>query len=127
MKLIKDNRGMTLVETIIGVALLAIASVMLVRGFVTTANIVNRATTYKLTSAEATATIELQEVEAGNKIIEENEYSHSSGVIQVTYGPSNAKLNVDGEYIVCTDNDTGLTYKEFLSGNYDVIDPEETS
>ncbi len=118
---------MSLVETIIGVALLAIASVMLVRGFVTTANIVNSATTYKLTSAEAAATIELQEVETDNTKIEDSEYTHTSGAIQITYGPSNAKLNVDGEYIMCVDEDTGLTYKEFLAGNFDVIDPEETT
>ena len=60
MNTLKNNKGVTLVEIIVGVVIFALASISLVMGFVSSANIITRATFYKNASASASSSIELQ-------------------------------------------------------------------
>lgn len=123
MKTLKSNKGMTLVETIIGVALLAIASIMLVNGFVTTANIVTRATEYKIASADAAGAIELQEkTEDQNNLTLTNK---SNSTIKFNITETATEVTINGGYINCLESETGLTYQEFISNNFDsFVDPD---
>ena len=61
MKALKNKKGMTLVEMIIGILLLAIAGIMLAQSFASCANIINRATLYRNASDATSSSIELQE------------------------------------------------------------------
>lgn len=120
-----DNKGMTLVEMIIGIVLLAIASIMLVNGFVAAARMVERAALYKNASATSSSVIELQndaEVSSvdGNVDIK---LSRNGGNITVKGKKSNGQAiaySIAGEYIAGADEGaSSLVYREFLPGSFD--------
>lgn len=126
MKTLKNNKGFTLVEIIIGVLLLAIASIMLVQGFVSTANIVNRATLYKNSSAAASSSVELQEEQDSKDTSIDIALSSQDSTITIKGKRSNGgtvQVQSDGELFIGTDNgDSELSYREYVPGVYDVLD-----
>ncbi len=126
IKTLSDNKGFSLVEVIIGIALLAIASIMLIQGFVTTANIVNRATLYKNASAVVSSTVELQEKQETVDANVEAALSSQESSITIKGKRSNGltvQVETDGEIFVGTDEgDSELEYREFVPGVYDTLD-----
>lgn len=126
MKTLNNNKGFTLVEMIIGILLLAIASVMLIQGFVTTANIVNRATLYKNASAAASSSVELQErQEAASADVDIDLSSQESSITIKGTRANGASVQVEssGEIFIGTDEgDSELQYREYVPGVYDVLD-----
>lgn len=126
MKTLKNNKGFTLVEIIIGVLLLAIASIMLVQGFVSTANIVNRATLYKNSSAAASSSVELQEKQDSKDTSIDIALSSQDSTITIKGRKSNGgtvQVQSNGELFIGTDNgDSELSYREYVPGVYDVLD-----
>lgn len=123
-----NNKGFTLVEIIIGILLLAIASVMLVQGFVSTANIVNRATLYKNSSAAASSSVELQEKQTSADDSVDIALSSQESTITIRGSRANGtpiQVQSNGEIFTGTDNgDSELTYREYVPGVYDVLDIE---
>ena len=120
-----DNKGMTLVEMIIGIVLLSIASIMLVNGFVSAAKMMDRATLYKNASATSSSSIELQtdeDISSSDSNVK-IKLERNDGTIQVKGKKSNGQeisYNVAGEYLVSVDNgNSSLSYREFLPGSFD--------
>lgn len=131
---IKNNKGETLVEIIIGVLLLAIASVCLVSGFVTTANIVQRADLMKNSSAAVSSSLELKNTQAEKNTYDvnfDNLDVETPSVLQRNVKISGRKSNgthfniaVSGDLITAKQGEkTGITYREFVPGIYDVNTP----
>lgn len=131
MKLL-NNKGMTLVEVIIGTVLLAIAGIMLASSFSATASLINKATLYKNISSAAASTVELEEVQECKDervTIELNDYNESTGSKTVTvecekYNSAGGKItdldfDIDGSYIIASESDkSNLKYREFLPTNF---------
>lgn len=133
MKALKNKKGMTLVEMIIGILLLAIAGIMLAQSFASCANIINRATLYRNASDATSSSIELQE-EQGSKdanVSVDLRTDTSVKTIRIVGKKKNGTTinkTVNGELIVGSDTGkSSLTYREFLPGTFDfVINAEET-
>lgn len=133
MKALKNKKGMTLVEMIIGIMLLAIAGIMLAQSFASCANIINRATLYRNASDATSSSIELQE-EQGSKdanVSVDLRTDTSVKTIRIVGKKKNGTTinkTVNGELIVGSDpGKSSLTYREFLPGTFDfVINAEET-
>ncbi|MDO4833323.1 MAG: type II secretion system protein [Clostridia bacterium] len=133
MKALKNKKGMTLVEMIIGIMLLAIAGIMLAQSFASCANIINRATLYRNASDATSSSIELQE-EQGSKdanVSVDLRTDTSVKTIRIVGKKKNGTTinkTVNGELIVGSDTGkSSLTYREFLPGTFDfVINAEET-
>lgn len=137
-----NNKGMTLVEMIIGTALLAIAGIMLVSSFTASTRIINRATIFKNVSSAAASSIELEEVQACKDeryAIELNDYNASSQAKKITvkcekFNASGNKIedinfDIDGSYIIASESDdTNLKYREYLPTNFTfVVDADPVS
>lgn len=125
MNTLKNNKGITLVEIIVGVAIFAIASVALVQGFVSSANIINRATLYKNASAAASSAVELQDTEdvSSPDSSVSVELVTSSGTLKIkgTRGDNGESVTatVEGSLYSGVDKGTGksqINYKEFVPG-----------
>lgn len=132
-EILNNKKGMTLVEMIIGIALLAIAGIMLVQSFASCANIINRATLYRNASDATSSSIELQEKQVSrdsNVSVDLQTDSNVKSIKIVGKKKNGATINktVNGELIVGTDNGKSeLTYREFLPGTFEfVINAEET-
>lgn len=133
MKALKNKKGMTLVEMIIGIMLLAIAGIMLAQSFASCANIINRATLYRNASDATSSSIELQEEQNSKdaNVSVDLRTDTSVKTIRIVGKKKNgATINktVNGELIVGSDTGkSSLTYREFLPGTFDfVINAEET-
>lgn len=133
MKALKNKKGMTLVEMIIGIMLLAIAGIMLAQSFASCANIINRATLYRNASDATSSSIELQEEQNSKdaNVSVDLRTDTSVKTIRIVGKKKNgATINktVNGELIVSSDTGkSSLTYREFLPGTFDfVINAEET-
>ena len=126
-----NNKGMTLVELIVGVVLLAICSLMLMRGFSTSANLVKKASVLKNASTLAANTVELQTVQTSPYDLVEVELDNTlnaSGKTTVTIKAKKTKpgtvskdlsCTVEGMYIVAKETKgTNLKYKEFLPNDF---------
>ncbi len=124
MKTLKNNKGVTLVEIIVGVAIFAIAAVALVQGFVSSANIINRATLYKNASAATSSTVELQEVQESEDTAVDVDLAKGSATITIKGVNSkghSVQIQSSGEIFTGTDTgDSELKYKEFVPGSYDL-------
>ena len=108
-----NNKGMTLVEMIIGIALMAIAGIMLVTCFSSSAKIVNKATQFKLASASAAEAIELQSEDDGAV------FSGKTDKVTFKVGTDQKEYTAEGEFLTSTADDVGLTYTEFLTGSFE--------
>ena len=138
----KNNKGMTLVEMIIGILLLGIISLMFARSFSSMANIVNRATMYKNASSIATTAIELQDDSYANSISKDSNINivfsknadqdsedTSKKTVKVFYKDKNApegsaleSFSIKGDLLSAVDDgSTNLNYKEFVPGNYFIV------
>ncbi len=133
MKALNNKKGMTLVEMIIGITLLAIAGIMLVQSFASCANIINRATLYKNASDATSSSIELQEKQESRDSDVSVDLSTDTSVktIRIVGKKQNGTAinkTVNGELMVSTDTGKSkLTYREFLPGTFEfVINAEET-
>lgn len=100
-----DNKGMTLVDTIVGFALLAICATMLAIGFSTCARLINEANTFKVESARVSTEVE---VESYNH---ENDTNKHEGSVVVD---KNRNISVDGVFYKSKDPKTGLNYTLFV-------------
>ena len=94
-----DKHGMTLVETIIGFALLAIASIMLLTGFMTSAALIKEANDYKISSERVATVIDVEDT-----------VMKKTDEIIITAGGA----QVQGQYYSYTDEETNLQYKAFV-------------
>ncbi len=133
MKALKNKKGMTLVEMIIGILLLAIAGIMLAQSFASCANIINRATLYRNASDATSSSIELQEEQDSKDANVSVDLSTDTSVktIRIVGKKKNGTTinkTINGELIVGSDTGkSSLTYREFLPGTFDfVINAEET-
>ena len=133
MKALKNKKGMTLVEMIIGIMLLAIAGIMLAQSFASCANIINRATLYRNASDATSSSIELQEKQNSkySNVSVDLRTDTSVETIRIVGKKKNGTTinkTVNGELIVGSDTGkSSLTYREFLPGTFDfVINAEET-
>ena len=118
---VKNNKGETLVEIIVGVLLLAIASVSLVKGFVATAKIVNRADLLKNASAASSSSLELKDSYDVNfdEVNVDKVESKQRNVKISGRKPDGAHFNISvaGDLITAKEQgQTGLTYREFVPG-----------
>lgn len=107
---ITNKAGMTLVEMIIGIALLSIAGMMLATCFGSTTKIVNQATLYKNESSAGAAAIELQSEEDGAVF--------SGKTDKVVFEINNKSYTAQGELVSYSSDKTGLHYSEFLTGAF---------
>lgn len=110
--MIKNNKsGMTLVEIVIAMAILAICGVALVSSFTTSFRILNRATMYKNESAASSEAIELSTTDS---------IQSSSNTITFKISGISEEQTVKGDLIKnvtsVTSQETGLVYTEFISG-----------
>jgi len=96
---LSDKHGMTLVETVIGFALLAIASIMLLTGFMTAGALIKEANDYKISSARVATVID----------VEDTTMQKSENTSIAVGGTS-----VQGQYYFYEDEDTHLKYKAFV-------------
>lgn len=128
MKTLKNNKGVTLVEIIVGVAIFAIASIALVQGFVSTANIVNRATLYKNASAAASSSVELQEEQASVDKSVDIALSSQAKSITITGKRADGRTitaTIDGEIFSGKDDGASeINYREFVPGANAFLDIE---
>lgn len=117
-----DNKGMTLVEMILSILILGIASVMLVESFVSSMKIVNRATLYKNASSAVSSSIELDSEQTSKDAAVKTKITHTSAQsnpVKLTIN-GGSSVEVKGEYIECADigGSTKLKYHEYLPSNY---------
>lgn len=125
MKVLSNNKGMTLVELILAAIILAMSGIMLASTFSSAMRILNRATLYKNVSATAAETVELA---AEQEPVENFTYDVGSqeknGTLTITYRKDNADgtTTMNGQYYLATvqqgGTNVGLTYKEFLPSNF---------
>lgn len=131
MKTLNNKKGMTLVEMIIGIMLLAIAGVMLAQSFAAAARIATRATLYKNVSSTAASTVELEEAQTPKNSDYTVEMDHKNGNLTVTYKKdgTTATIPMKGQYVVSNAESSsfnaGLTYREFLPSNFSFEVPAE--
>lgn len=102
---LSEKKGMTLVETIIGVVLLAIASIMLLTGIMTSVALINEANAFKTSSARVAT---LVDVEDTDEDIQKTELPSDTANNVVINGQS-----VSGRYYYYTDTSTGIRYTVF--------------
>lgn len=129
MKTLKNNKGVTLVEIIVGVLIFAIASITLVQGFVTSANIINRATLYKNASAAASSSVELQEAQPSSDSDVNVALQSTSGNLKISGVRDNTgrtvTTTVEGSMVVGVDNgNSKIRYREFVPGDRAFLDIE---
>lgn len=126
-----NNKGMTLVEMVLAILILGIAGIMLVESFVSSMNIINRATLLKNASTAASNSVELQNVQTSPdkdvKIAWDNTLNkngESKIKIKATATKENAnsrdiECEIVGTYIVAHEtNGTNLRYREFLPNDF---------
>lgn len=129
MKTLKNNKGVTLVEIIVGVLIFAIASITLVQGFVTSANIINRATLYKNASAAASSSVELQEAQPSSDSNVNVALQSTSDNLKISGVRDNTgrtvTTTVEGSMVVGVDNgNSKIRYREFVPGDRAFLDIE---
>lgn len=121
-----NNKGMTLVEMIISIVILGMAATMLVQSFVSSMNVINRATLYRNASATIASSIETEDAEVSKDPNVKSEVKYTSAAVKPVKVvlQNGTQLQVSGSYIESKDvgstgnNGTGLKYHEFLPSNY---------
>lgn len=117
-KIIKDKKGMTLVEAIIGVLLLGIASLMLLTGFQTCLSLISEANKFKVESARVSTNVEVGSFK-GNHLNDDNnnETTKSHGSIILDNG-----VTVNGSYFYSASNGDELDYTLFVPSTIEASD-----
>ena len=122
MKTLNNKSGMTLVEIVLSIIILAIGSLMLASGFSTSARINVRATTLRNSSTTASSTLEIEEaVQSSNPDVNVTYDTIDAGEITITYKDANNQektFKQNGQYAEAEDSGTGLKYKEFHPDNF---------
>lgn len=122
MKTLKNNAGMTLVEIVLSIMILAIGAFMLAEGFSASARINNRATNLKNSSLAASSTLEVEEVvESNDPAVEVSYGTVDAGQLTIAYKDSDGvskTFTQNGQYAEAEDAGTGLKYKEFYPDNF---------
>lgn len=98
--ILNQDKGMTLVETIIGVVLLGMASLMLMTGFMTAASLINEANKYKSSSASVATVIDVEDVEPSDVV----------GNVTITINGA----GISGRYYTHQDPNTKIKYEVFI-------------
>ncbi len=106
-KKIAEKSGMTLVETVVGFTLLAIASTMLFTGLMTSVSLIKEANDYKVSSARVATALD---VEDEALIVSSNN--------QTIALPSVGGNTVPGEYYKYSDGEK-ISYKVFVPSSLD--------
>ena len=130
MKIIRNQKGLTLVELVLGIVILGISATMLALTFSSALRIVNRATLYKNVSATAAASIELeakQDPISGNTYV--SSIDHETADLEVKFkkaaDPIEKTMDMEGQFLygLVDQNDANihLKYKEYLPSNYGFI------
>lgn len=107
-----NNKGMTLVEVVIGVLLIAIASIMMVQGFGTSARMINDANQIKYGSTNAESGVELEDYSTRTGV--ENTISNGSVTVKGD--------QVNGQYLIVKDTASGVRYRVFSPYSIGVSD-----
>lgn len=122
MKTLKSNSGMTLVEVVLAILILAIGSFMLAEGFSASARITNRATLLRNSSVAASSSLEVEEaLESKDPKINIDYSDDTSGSITVKYkiGGTEQQFTQSGQYSIAKDTgETNLRYREFCPNNF---------
>lgn len=121
MNVLKNKNGMTLVEMVVGIAVMAIVGVTLVTGFSGAANITNKANQFKNASTTTSSTLELEEVQTSKDDAVSTSFDYTdTTTITYTYknGATEGQLSAVGLYGLSEESGTGLTYKEFYPNNF---------
>ncbi|MFY9198671.1 MAG: type II secretion system protein [Acutalibacteraceae bacterium] len=106
-KKLLEKSGMTLVETVVGFSLLAIASTMLFTGLMTSVSLIKEANDYKVSSARVSTALD---VEDEALIVSSNNETMSL--------PSVGGSTVPGEYYKYSDGGK-ISYKVFVPSSLD--------
>lgn len=134
-----DNKGVTLVELVIGTLILAIASLSMLTCFTSAANVLNKATNYKNASSVASSSIELAApqtssydnitVEVANNSALNSDNAKTNVTLKCeiwtkgdsgdfAYSKSFQITDIGGVIMTATETEsTNLTYREFLPSN----------
>ena len=125
MKVLNNNKGLTLVEIVLAILILGMSGLMLATTFSSAMRILNRATLYKNISSSAAATVELEEEQ---DVIGGDTYyvgiAEENSTVTITYEKDGATktTTMSGQYMYGSaekaDADAHLRYKEFLPSNY---------
>lgn len=121
-----NNKGMTLVEMIISIVILGLAATLLVQSFVSSMNVITRATLYRNASATIASSIETEDAEVSKDPNVKSEVKYTSAAVKPVKVvlQNGTQLQISGSYIEGKDvgstgnNGTGLKYHEFLPSNY---------
>lgn len=118
LNIINNKKGMTLVETIIGVVILAICSIMLFVGFGTCAHLINEANKFKVESARISTDVEVGILKGDDP---SNEASIQEGTVSFkdNTNEENIMFSVQGKYYKTVDDGTGLKYSVFVPNTID--------
>lgn len=129
MKTLNNKSGMTLVEVILAILILAMGAMMLAEGFSSAARMTNRATHYRNASAATSSTLEVEEeVESKDPNVDVNlDYNDASSGITITYKKNGVDktLTLPGQYAISNEQSTDLTYREFCPDNFSFVVPAE--
>ncbi|NLL63188.1 MAG: hypothetical protein GX241_02950 [Ruminococcaceae bacterium] len=135
MKVLSNNKGLTLVEIIVGFLLFAIAGVMFAQSFASTSRLVMRAALFKSESASASSSVELEEAQEPYTpyytVTVDKTYPSGDGKLTVTYekGGVSKTITMKGAYVVgkadAIDSNATITYREFLPSNFSFEVPAE--
>ena len=107
MKLKKDTRGMTLVETLVGATLLAMCGMILVTGFVAASSLMRKGTDLKTTGQQAAAL-----VDGSGESYANMETSHSSGTI--SFEVDGTPIVIEGSYTTAADDNGKSIFNLFV-------------
>ena len=107
MKLKTDSRGMTLVEALVGVALLAICGMILFTGFSTAYSLMRKGTDAKATGQQAATVAEGATVSDTNMGI-----SQVNGTI--SFEIDGTQIQIDGQYATTYDDNNDSVFKQFV-------------
>ena len=125
MKVLNNNKGMTLVEIVLAIVILGMAGLMLATTFSSAMKILNRATLYKNISASAASSVELEEKQdaiGGDTYNVDIAEENSTVTITYTKDGATKTTTMSGQYMYGSaeksDIDAHLKYKEFLPSNY---------
>ena len=121
MNILKNKSGMTLVEMVVAIGIMALVGITLVTGFTGAANITNRAMLFKNASTTTSSTLELEEVQTSRDEAVSTSFDYTdTSTITYNYkkGSTEGQLSAVGLYGLSEEAGTGLTYKEFYPNNF---------
>lgn len=117
-----NKKGMTLLEAIIGIAILAISALMLLVGFGTCANLINDANRFKNESVRVSTNVEVGAFQGKDIDPTIDVVKPEIGTISFkdsTNSTGNIMFNVNGNYYKYKDDKTGVNYTLFVPDSID--------